>query len=154
MIKVILKEKVIKLGEVGDLVTVKPGYARNYLFPQNKALRATKENIEVVEEKKAELLKLQAERLVVLTERADKVRGYRLILKSLAKEEEDVLFGSISARDIAAALTAQEFDINANEVLMPEGAIKQLGEHEINLQFSADVKATITLEIQREEDEN
>ena len=151
MIEVILKERVIKLGEVGDLVSVKPGYARNYLFPQDKALRATKENIQEVELRKAELLKLEAERLAVLSQRADKVNDFRLVLKALAKEEEDNLFGSISARDIAASLVEQGYDVSANEVMMPEGAIKTLGEHEINLQFGLDVKAVITLEVQREE---
>lgn len=151
--KVILKEQVSNLGEIGDVVTVKNGYARNYLFPQSKALRATQSNLEEVEARKAELLQKQAEKRAALSSRADKISGAKVQISAQVKDGGSELFGSISATAIAQALTDQGHEVAANEVLMPEGSIKAVGTHEITLLFGSDIRCDVTLEVVSEDSE-
>ena len=151
--KVILKEQVSNLGEIGDVVTVKNGYARNYLFPQSMALRATQSNLEEVEARKAELLKKQAEKRAALSARAEKIAGAKIQISAQVKDGEKELFGSISATAVAQALSDQGHEVGANEVMMPNGSIKVVGTHDITLLFGSDIRCDITLEVVAEDSE-
>ena len=144
--EVILLEKVANLGVLGDQVRVKPGYGRNYLIPQGKATPATPENIEKFEQRRAELERQAAEALAAARARAEKLEGLELTLTAKAGEEGK-MFGSVGTADIADGLNAAGFDVERQEVLLPEGAFRQLGEYEVQLRLHADVDATIKLVI-------
>lgn len=143
---VILLEKIHKLGDLGDQVKVKPGFGRNYLVPYGKAVPATKENIKAFEERRAELEKAAAERLKAAQARAEKLDGSTVTVQAKAGEEGK-LFGSISGRDVAEAVSANGTDVEKNEVLLPEGPLRMTGEYEITLQLHTDVQATIQLNV-------
>lgn len=143
---VILLEKIHKLGDLGDQVKVKPGFGRNYLVPYGKAVPATKENIKAFEQRRAELEKAAAERLQAAQARAEKLEGSTVTIQAKAGEEGK-LFGSISVRDIAEAVSANGTAIEKNEVLLPEGPLRMTGEYEITLQLHTDVQATIQLNV-------
>lgn len=140
--EVILLEKVANLGNLGDVVKVKDGYARNYLIPQGKAKRATKANIEEFAARKAELERLAAEKLAAAQARAEKLAGYTLTIARKAGVDGR-LFGSVTNVDIAETLQAQGFDVVRSEVRMPQGPLKMVGEYEITLALHTDVEATI-----------
>lgn len=144
--EVILLEKVANLGALGDQVRVKPGYGRNYLIPQGKATPATPENIERFEQRRAELERQAAEALAAARARADKLEGFELTLTAKAGDEGK-MFGSVGTADIAEGLNAAGHKIGRQEVLLPEGAFRQLGEYEVQLRLHADVEATIKLVI-------
>jgi large subunit ribosomal protein L9 len=144
--EVILLEKVANLGALGDQVKVKPGYGRNYLIPQGKATPATPENIEKFEQRRAELERQAAEALAAAQARAEKLEGLELTLTAKAGEEGK-MFGSVGTADIADGLHAAGHEIERQEVLLPEGAFRQLGEYEVQLRLHADVDATIKLVI-------
>lgn len=140
---VILLEDIRKLGKLGDTVTVKNGYARNYLIPQGKAVRATKENIAMFEQRRAELEKAAAEARAAAQARADKLNGLEVKIERLASDEGK-LFGSVGTADIAeAASQAAGVEVKRREVLMPSGAIRSLGEYEIELSLHTEVEAKI-----------
>ncbi|XOZ33556.1 50S ribosomal protein L9 [Halomonadaceae bacterium KBTZ08] len=143
---VILLEKIHKLGDLGDQVKVKPGFGRNYLVPYGKAVPATKENIKAFEERRAELEKAAAERLKAAQTRAEKLDGSTVTVQAKAGEEGK-LFGSISGRDVAEAVSANGTEVEKNEVLLPEGPLRMTGEYEITLQLHTDVQATIQLNV-------
>jgi large subunit ribosomal protein L9 len=143
---VILLEKVGKIGDVGDQVNVKAGYARNYLFPFAKAVPATKENVADFDARKDELLKAANEKLAVAEARAAKLNGISITIEANAGEEGK-LFGSIGTRDIAEAAEAAGLTLDKSEVRLPEGPLRTTGEHEVQCQVHAEVFATITVAI-------
>ncbi|MDD5247711.1 MAG: 50S ribosomal protein L9 [Rhodocyclaceae bacterium] len=144
--QIILMDKVVNLGGLGDVVKVKDGYARNYLIPQGKAKRATAENRKVFEEKRAELEKLHAEKLAAAQEKAAKLEGQKVEIARKAGVDGR-LFGSVSNIDIAEALKAKGFEVDKVEIRMPEGPFKVIGENQVEIGVHADVMATITVAV-------
>lgn len=142
--QVILMEKVVNLGALGDIVKVKDGYARNFLIPQGKARRATEENKKVFEARRAELEKSQADKLEAAQAVAAKLEG--MTVQIIRKAGVDGrLFGSVGNTDIAEALAAQDIKIEKASVRMPLGPIKQLGENQIEIALHSDVVSTIVV---------
>lgn len=144
--EVILLEKIGRMGQVGDKVNVRAGYARNFLFPFSKAIPATKENLANFEARKAELMKVAAEKLAAAQARADKLSGMIVTIEANAGDEGK-LFGSVGTRDIATAITAAGQEVEKAEVLLPLGALRETGEFEITLSLGSEVTTTITLHI-------
>ena len=147
---IILLDKVANLGGLGDQVTVKSGYARNFLFPSGKAVPATKSNVEMFEQRRAELEAKLATDLKAAEERAEKINALDAIVIASKAGDEGKLFGSIGTRDIADAVSAAGVEVQKSEILMPHGTIREVGEFEIELQLHADVLAAITLKIEAE----
>lgn len=144
--QIILLDKVINLGNLGDVVKVKDGYARNYLIPQGRARRATPANLASFEERRAELERLAAEKLAAAQEQASKVDG--LLVQITRKAGVDGrLFGSVTNADIAEALVAQGVAIEKAAVRMPEGPIKTIGDFQLHLALHTDVIVTITVSV-------
>jgi large subunit ribosomal protein L9 len=140
--QVILLEKVVNLGNLGDVVKVKDGFARNYLLPQGKAKRATEANLKAFEARRTELEKAQADLLSKAQERGAKING--LTLQIVQKAGVDGrLFGSVTNYDIVEALKAQGHEVERAMVRMPAGPIKQVGEYPLQLELHADVVATV-----------
>jgi len=144
--QVILMEKVINLGNLGDVVKVRDGYARNFLIPQGKAKRATPENQAQFEQRRAELEQQQAAKLAGAQEKAAKLDG--LMVQITRKAGVDGrLFGSVSNFDIAEALLAQGFEVEKSEIRMPEGPLKLIGDTQIQIALHSDVVAHITVSV-------
>ena len=144
---VILLEKIGKLGEIGDTANVKSGYARNFLFPQGKAIPATKANLTEFEQRKAELMAVHNEKIGQAQERANKVNEIKISIEVNASDEGK-LFGSVGTRDIADAVNAKVgSDISKAEVLMPHGVIRDHGDYEIALDLGYDVHANISVAV-------
>jgi large subunit ribosomal protein L9 len=144
--QVILMERLANLGNLGDVVKVKDGYARNYLIPQGKAKRATAENLKAFEARRAELEKAQAEALKVAQERGAKLDGQ--VVKITQKAGVDGrLFGSVTNYDIVDALKAAGHEVERSMVRMPAGALKQVGEYPIQVALNTDVVVTITIAV-------
>ena len=140
--EVILLDNIGKLGGLGDKVTVKPGYGRNYLVPYGLAVPATKDNIAAFEAQRAELEAQAAERKAEAEARAEQLNDIELSL--VAKSgDEGKLFGSIGPRDLAEAIAQSGIDIAKSEVRMPEGPLRNTGEYDIVLQLHAEVTATV-----------
>ena len=144
--QVILMEKLANLGNLGDVVKVKDGYARNYLIPQGKAKRATEENRKTFEVRRAELEKAQAEALAQAQERGAKLDGLTLKIAQRAGPDGK-LFGSVTNYDIVDALKAQGFEVERAQVRMPAGALKQVGESALQIALHADVVVKITVSV-------
>ncbi|WP_148253520.1 50S ribosomal protein L9 [Aidingimonas lacisalsi] len=140
--EVILLDKIGKLGNLGDKVTVKPGHGRNYLVPHGLAVPATKENIEAFEAQRAELEAQAAERKAEAETRAAQLAEIELSLVAKAGDEGK-LFGSISPRDLADAIAQAGIDVAKSEVRMPEGPIRQTGEYDIELNLHAEVSTSV-----------
>ena len=150
--EVILYEKIDRLGDIGDLVNVKAGFARNYLLPQGKAKVATEENKAEIEARRAELEKLAAEARANAEQRREQIEA--LAISITAKSgTEGKLFGSIGNIDIAAAVTDAGVEVEKREVRLPEGPIRQAGEYEITLHLHTDVDAIARVTIIGEESE-
>ena len=132
--QVILKEKVANLGKVGDVVEVKPGFARNFLIPRGSAVRATTDNIAEFEKIRADLERKAAE----------------LILKAQASDEGK-LFGSVGPRDVAEAATAAGVELAKSEVKLPEGPIRAIGEFEVDVVLHSDVHGKMKIEVKASE---
>ena len=151
IMQVILMERIEKLGQMGDIVSVKPGFARNFLLPKGKALRATEENIKHFETRKAQLeaqnLELKSDAKAVGT----KMNGATVILVRQAGEAGQ-LYGSVNARDIAQALTDKGFIVGRNQVRLDQ-PIKTLGLHNVSLMLHPEVSVTVTANVARSEDE-
>ena len=143
---VILLERLGNLGDIGDEVAVKAGFARNYLIPKGKAVRATEENRAVFEGRRAELEKAAAEQLAEAQDRAAKLEGLSLTLVVKAGEEGK-LYGSVGTQDIADAITAEAIEVVRAEVRMPEGVIRSTGEYEIDVQLHSDVTVSIAVAV-------
>jgi large subunit ribosomal protein L9 len=140
--EVILLDKIGKLGGLGDKVTVKPGYGRNYLVPYGLAVAATRDNLEAFQAQRAELEAQAAERKAEAEARAVQLAEIELSLVAKAGDEGK-LFGSIGPRDLAEALGQAGLDVAKSEVRMPEGPIRQTGEYDIDLHLHAEVDATV-----------
>lgn len=144
---VILLEKIGNLGEIGETASVKSGFARNFLFPQGKAIPATKANLAEFEERKSELMAAHNENMAEARKRADKVDNMKLTIEVNASEEGQ-LFGSVGTREIADALNeTTDADIQKSEVLLPHGVIRELGDYDISLDLGFDVSAEIILSV-------
>jgi len=144
--QIILLEKVINVGDLGEVVKVKQGYARNYLIPQGKAKRATPENIKLLEEKRTELEKVAAQRLATAQEQAAKIEGVQIRIAQKAGVDGR-LFGSVTNVDIVEALAAQGVTIEKGSVRMPEGPLKHIGEFPLVVALYLDVTANITVTV-------
>lgn len=142
--EVILLEKVGRMGNVGDKINVRSGYARNFLFPFGKAIPATRENLADFEARKAELMKIAAEKLAAAQARADKLGGLVITIEANAGDEGK-LFGSVGTRDIADAITAAGQEVEKSEVLLPEGALRETGEYDVTLSLGSEVTIDIKL---------
>ncbi len=144
--EIILLEKLPNLGALGDVVDVKSGYARNYLIPQGKARRATPQNIAEFEGRRGELEKAQAETLAAAQELATKLEG--LMLQITRKAGVDgKLFGSVTNFDVAEALEVAGHDVPKAAIRMPQGPLKQIGDHDITLALHTDVVAQIKVSV-------
>lgn len=146
---VILLERLKNLGHIGDKVSVRPGYGRNFLIPQGKAVAATPANIEAFEARRAELEKHASDVLAAAKKRADVLSSASLSL-TVKASEEGKLFGSIGPREIALALTEQGHEVSKSEVIMSEGALRHVGEADVELHLHTDVSQTIKVVIEAE----
>jgi large subunit ribosomal protein L9 len=149
--EIILLEKVHKLGALGDRVNVKPGFGRNYLIPSGKAVSATADNIAKFDARRAELEKQQQEAMAEATARAEKLNETTVSIARKAGEEGK-LFGSVGTADIAEAVTATGVELAKQEIRLPEGPIRSIGEIELDVQLHADVTATIKVNVVAEEE--
>ncbi|ABV35371.1 ribosomal protein L9 [Shewanella sediminis HAW-EB3] len=148
---VILLDKIANLGNLGDQVAVKAGYARNFLLPQGKAVVANTANTEVFEARRAELeAKLVAD-LTAANERAEKINALESIVIASKAGDEGKLFGSIGNRDIADAVTAAGVELAKSEVRLPLGALRTTGEFEVEVQVHTEVKAIVKLSVVAED---
>ena len=144
--QVILLEKVVNLGQLGDVVKVKEGYARNFLIPQGKARRATEAAIKEFEARRADLEKAQADKLAAA--QAVQARLGGVTVKVAAKAGVDGrLFGSVTNYDIAEALAKQGFEVNKAQIRMPQGPLKLVGEYPLAVALHSDVVAEITVSV-------
>lgn len=148
--EIILMQKVANLGNIGDRVKVKPGYGRNYLLPQGKATLATPENIARFEARRAELEKAAKEELADAQARAAKLEGFKLTLTAKAGGEGK-LFGSVGNSDIVEALGKAGHTVERAEVRMPNGPIRQAGEHVVQLHLHTDVDVELPVIVVGEE---
>lgn len=144
--QVILMEKVANLGELGDVVKVKDGYARNFLIPHGKAKRATDANLKAFESRRAELEKAQAETLKAAQERGAKLDGLTLQITQKAGPDGR-LFGSVTNYDVVEALQKQGHEIERANVRMPQGPLKQVGDFPIQIALHTDVTVTIRVSV-------
>ena len=144
--EVILLKKVGHLGELGDKVSVRPGYGRNFLIPQGHAVPATESNLKAFEERRAELEQQSAEALAAAEARREQLEGLTITIARKAGEEGR-LFGSVGTGDIADAVAAMDHKLEKQEVRLPEGPFRAAGEYEVVVHLFADVDATLKLEI-------
>src|SRR5205807_3637701 len=151
MIELILLERVEKLGQMGQLVKVKPGYARNYLLTQKKAMRATKENLTYFETQRAQLEANNLQRRTEATEVGGKIEGLTVVIIRQAGESGQ-LYGSVSARDIAVAVTGAGFTIEKRQVVL-DRPIKNLGLHVVKVVLHPEVSVTITANVAQSAEE-
>lgn len=147
---IILLDKIANLGGLGDTVNVKAGYARNFLFPQGKAVPATKANVEKFEARRAELEAKIEEQLAAANAKAEKLAEIAEVTIAAPAGDEGKLFGSIGTRDIADAVTAAGLEVTKAEVKLPTGTLRETGEFEIDIQFHSEVTATFKLVVIRE----
>ncbi len=144
--EVILLEKVVNLGSLGDKVNVKSGYARNFLIPQAKAVMATKEKIAEFEARRADLEKAAAEKLAAAEKRAVAIANVDITIPHKAGEEGK-LFGSVGTVDIASAITAGGAAVDKSEVRLPEGIIRHIGEFDVDIHLHTDVNVTVNVKV-------
>ena len=144
--QIILLEKVPNLGGLGEVVKVRDGFARNYLIPQGKAKRATRESLADFEQRRAELEKVQADQLNEAQEKAAKLDGLSVQIAQKAGVDGK-LFGSVTNADIAEALKAQGFDVPKAAVRMPQGPLKNIGEHPLKVSLHSDVVVTVNVNV-------
>ncbi len=144
--QIILCEKIRKLGNLGELVNVKPGYARNFLIPGKKAMMATKPNLARFEAERAELERLAKESMDSAQVRADQLSALTISI-SASSGEGGKLFGSIGTRDIAEAITVAGVKVDKHEIRMPNGVIRQTGEYEISVHLHTDIDTPVKVSI-------
>ncbi|TKB51393.1 50S ribosomal protein L9 [Ferrimonas sediminicola] len=145
--EVILLDKIAKLGGLGDKVTVKSGYARNYLLPQGKAVFASEANIAEFEARRADLEKNIADKLAAAEARAEKLAALEAVVIASKAGDEGKLFGSIGTRDIADAITAAGVEVVKSEVRLPEGALRHTGEFDIAIALHSEVSTNVKLNV-------
>ena len=148
--EVILLEKIANLGALGDRVTVKAGYGRNYLIPQAKAVAATADNIEAFESRRAELEKEAAQILSAAEARATAVAALELTISANAGEEGK-LFGSVGARDIAQAAADAGVELDRSEIRLPDGPVREVGEYAIEVGLHPEVETSLKVIVVHEE---
>ena len=144
--QIILLEKVVNLGNLGDIVKVKDGYARNFLIPNKKARRATKDAIAEFEVRRAELEKTAAEKLAAAQAEGEKLNGLTVQIGQKAGVDGR-LFGSVTNADIAVALTKQGFAVEKAQVRLPEGPLKMVGDHPVQVSLHTDVLVDVTVSV-------
>ena len=144
--EVILKEDIKNLGEIGDVVSVKPGYGRNFLVPQGKAVFATADNLKNLELQKEELRKKQEGELSLLREKAQTFEGLKLTIEANVTEE-GTLYGSIGTIDIANAANEKGIELERSYINMPDGPIKTIGSHDVELLFHPEIQVIINVEV-------
>jgi large subunit ribosomal protein L9 len=144
--QVILLEKVVNLGNLGDVVKVKDGYARNFLIPQRKARRATETAVAEFEAKRAELEKAAAEKLAAAQAQGEKLNGQTVQVSQKAGVDGR-LFGSVTNHDIAEALGKQGFAVEKAQIRMPQGPLKMVGEHAVSVALHTDVVVDVTVAV-------
>jgi len=144
--QVILLEKVVNLGNLGEVVKVKDGYARNFLIPQRKARRATATAVAEFEAKRAELEKAAAEKLAAAQAQGEKLNGATVRIAQKAGVDGR-LFGSVTNADIADAVTKQGFPVEKAQIRMPQGPLKTVGEHTISVALHTDVVVDVTVSV-------
>jgi len=145
--EVILLENIVNLGGLGDKVDVKAGYGRNFLIPQGKAVPATESNVVEFETRRAELEAAAATTLAEAEKRAEAINALDAVSIGANAGEEGKLFGSIGTRDIADAVTAAGCEVDKSEVKLPEGALRELGDYEVDIQVHGDVMATVNISV-------
>lgn len=144
--QVILLEKIVNLGGLGEVVKVRAGFARNFLIPQGKAKRATPANVAEFEGRRAELERAQAEALAKAQEKAAKLDGLTVRIAQKAGVDGK-LFGSVTNVDIAEALKIQGFEVPKAAIRMPQGPLKVVGDHPIKVALHADIVVTVTVSV-------
>ncbi|KGP63865.1 50S ribosomal protein L9 [Legionella norrlandica] len=144
--EVILLEKVRNLGNLGDKVHVKAGYGRNYLIPQNKAVFATEQNIELFEKRRAELEKKAQQALANAEQRAAKLNDITLIISAMASDEGK-LYGSVGINEVKEALLEKQIEVSKREIVMPEGPLHSIGNYVVEIHVHSDVIANLQVEI-------
>ena len=144
--EVILLEKVVNLGGLGDVVKVKQGFARNYLIPQGKAKRATPENLKEFESRRADLEKAQADALNAAQERGTRIDGAKIQVTRKAGVDGR-LFGSVTTYDIAEALQVLGHEVERGAIRLPQGPLKAIGDHQIAIALHGDVVVHITVSV-------
>jgi large subunit ribosomal protein L9 len=144
--QIILMEKVVNLGGLGDVVKVKDGFARNFLIPQGKAKRATQKNLKEFEDRRVDLEKKANEALASSQERGTKLEGMKIDIAQKAGVDGR-LFGSVTNADIAEALGKQGVEVKKAEIRMPQGPLKHIGEFPLVIQLHSDVLANITVHV-------
>lgn len=147
--ELILIEKVLNLGDLGDKVKVKPGYGRNYLVPSGKAMRATSANIAEFEARREELEIVARKKMSAAGERLASIEGFELVVSANASDEGK-LYGSIGPREIADAVTERGIALSKSEVIMGEGPIRNVGEHQVLIHLHADVETEIKVTVNPE----
>ncbi|MCQ9121768.1 50S ribosomal protein L9 [Rodentibacter pneumotropicus] len=145
--QVILLDKIAHLGNVGDQVDVKSGFARNFLIPQGKAVMATKANVEHFEARRAELEEKAAKSLAAAIDRAERLEALEKVTITSKAGDEGRLFGSITTRDVAEAVSAAGVEVAKSEVRLPNGPIRTLGEHDVRFQLHSEVFAALNITI-------
>lgn len=144
--QIILLEKVVNLGGLGEVVKVKDGYARNFLIPQGKARRATDQAIKDFEARRADLEKVQAEKLAAAKALAEKLNGFTVQISAKAGVDGR-LFGSVTNFDIAESLTKQGFAVEKAMIRLPTGPLKTIGDHKVEVGLHTDVESQITVSV-------
>tara|TARA_B100000029_G_C17489613_1_gene928597 strand:- start:99 stop:548 length:450 start_codon:yes stop_codon:yes gene_type:complete len=144
--ELILLEKVTNLGDPGDLVKVKSGYARNFLVPSGKAIYANEENKLEYEKRKKELNKAEEERIIKAKETAEKTENVNVQIP-VTVSEEGTLYGSVGTREIAEAIIGEGIEIEKSSIRLPEGSLKELGEFQVDIEFHPEVIKTISVSI-------
>jgi len=148
---VILLDKIANLGNLGDQVSVKAGYARNFLLPQGKAVVANAANTEVFEARRAELETKLAAELAAASARAEKITALEAVVIASKAGDEGKLFGSIGNRDVADAVTAAGVELAKSEVRLPLGALRNTGDFEVEVQLHTEVKAIVKISVVAED---
>jgi len=146
--EVILLEKVANLGNLGDTVNVRPGYGRNFLVPKKKAVPATKANLEMFQERRAELEKAAADILVTAQARAAQLEALGAVTIKAIASDEGKLFGSVAVGDVADALTSAGIEVTKLEVSMPEGPIHAIGSYDITIRVHSDVAQIVQVVVE------
>ena len=147
--QVILLEKIANVGDLGDVVKVKEGYARNYLIPQGKAKRATPDNLKAIEERRADLEKAAADKLAGAQALAERLEGMAITIMQKAGVDGR-LFGSVTNIDVVDALKAQGVEIERSMIRMPSGPLKQVGDYPLTVALHTDVVAHINVSVRAE----
>lgn len=147
MMEVILLEKIRNLGNLGDKVSVKAGYGRNFLIPQNKAVFATEKNIALFEQRRAELEKKAQQQFAMAEQRAAKLNDITVVVSAQASDEGK-LYGSVGVNEIKDALKERTIEVNKREIVMPEGPIHSIGEYVVDVHLHSDVIAHLKVEVQ------